>query len=101
MQGEGKGTMIQEGKQLQLLLPLHWHSIHPLSGDAGTVRSGVGGTVCKPRDVCHVFPPNWTSSILRLPTHSFSHPSPHVRFPRIRQTTHLHETCQSRGAEQA
>lgn len=101
VQDKGKGTVNQEDKQLQLLLPLHWHSIHPLSGDAGTVRSGVGGTVCKPSEVRRVFPSNWTSSILRLPTHSLSHPSPHVRFPRIRQTTHPHETCQSQRAEQA
>ncbi len=43
-----------------------------LLGDAGTVWSGVGGTVCKPSEVQHVFPSNWTSSILLLPTHSLT-----------------------------
>lgn len=57
--GKGKGTGIQQDKQLQLLLPLHWHSIPPLSGDAGTVWSGVGGTVCKPSEVRHVFSPSF------------------------------------------
>lgn len=43
-----------------------------LMGDAGTVWSGVGGTMCKPSEVLHVFPSNWTSSILLLPTHSLT-----------------------------
>lgn len=63
-----------------------------LSGDTRTVWSGVGGTVCKPSEVWHVFPSSWYSSILLLPTHSLSHPSLHVRFPRIGQTTHTQDS---------
>lgn len=39
-------------KQLQQLLPLHWHSTRSLSGNVGTAWSGEGRTVCKPIRSC-------------------------------------------------
>jgi len=66
-----------EGKQLELLLPAL--AFHPPSlGRCWNSPIGVGGSVCEPSHVHHVFASNWTSSILSHPTHSFSHPSPLV-----------------------
>ncbi len=69
-----------------------------LLGDAGTVWSGVSGTVCKPSEVRHVFPSNWTSSILLLPTHSLT---PITTCAVSKNSTENPHTRQTQGAGQA